>query len=78
MRMEPLSQRGFNPISPVEIVDESKKQIIETFQIDDPEFRAQLNVDQNKRKLMAKQEDRSHEPERKEHFAFIARIRLEG
>jgi hypothetical protein len=75
-RMQPLEQKGYNPISVVEIVDEKTKEIIETYQLDDPEFQANLKPDQSKRAVKAEQEDRSHEPERKEHYAYVARIRL--
>lgn len=77
-RMEPLSERGFRPVSEVEIIDESKKLVLETYQLDDPEFQARLNPVHGKRKSVAEEEDRAHEPESKDHYAYLARIRLEG
>lgn len=76
--MEPLSQRGFRPISEVEIIDELKKQILETYQLHDPKFQARLNFNQGMRRSVAEEEDRTHEPESKDHYAYIARIHLEG
>ena len=70
-RMQPLEQRGFHPISEVEIVDEKKKEIIETFQLTDPEFQDHLKSEDKKT------QKQPHTPERKQHFAYVARIRLE-
>jgi hypothetical protein len=78
--MQPLEQRGFHPISEVEIVDIKKKVIIETFQLTDPEFLAHLKSDQKPKSKVAanRQKQHPHVPERKEHYAYVARIRLEA
>ncbi len=77
-RMQPLEQKGFNPISGVEIVDESTKQIIQTFQLTDPEFQLHLQSDK-KEEGRSKEELKAeppHSPESKGHFRFIARVKL--
>ena len=70
-RMQPLEQRRFHSISEVEIVDTKKKQIIENFQMTDPEFQAHLKSEQKPRSKEAddRQKKHPHVPERKEHFA---------
>jgi len=76
--MQPLEARGFHPISEVEIVDAATKQIIQTFQLTDPESDTlvqNLKTDRDKKK---REEDKLHRPEKKEHFRYISRIRLEG
>lgn len=76
-RMQPLELRGFHPISEVEIVDASKKEIIEHYQLTDPEFQDHLKPIENKNdpKPVIRP---PHAPEGKEHYAYIARIRLEA
>ena len=79
-RMQPLEARGFHPISEVEIVDTSKKEIIETFQLTDPEFQVHLGSDDEGTKNQTdggRLGQRPHAPERKEHYQYVARIRLE-
>ena len=76
-RMQPLEQRGFHPISSVEIVEETSKNIVQTFQVTDPEFKAHLKSDAQSA-TGAPLKERSHTPERKEHYAYLARIRLEA
>jgi hypothetical protein len=80
--MRPLEARGFHPISNVEIVDTSKKEITETFRLTDPEFQVHLESDDpqqggNNVRSGGRLEQRPHAPERKEHYQYIARIRLE-
>jgi hypothetical protein len=78
-RMQPLEQRGFHPISEVEIVDTSKKEIIQRFQLTDPEFQAHLKSDQQKGQETAHRlNEHPHVPEKKEHYPYIARVRLEA
>jgi hypothetical protein len=75
-RMRPLEARGFHPISGVEIVDAKKNKVIQVFQLTDPEFQGHLKSEMPQpagRKLDA----RPHAPERKEHYAYLARISLE-
>jgi hypothetical protein len=76
-RMQPLEARGFHPISEVEIVDASKKEIIQVFQLTDPEFQLHLKSDQQGQKADQRLKERPHAPERKEDYPYIARIRLE-
>jgi hypothetical protein len=77
-RMQPLEQKGFHPISEVEIVDASKKEIIQTFQLTDPEFTVHLKTDQEKKESENRSNKQPHVPERKEHYSYISRIRLEA
>ena|SRR5579872_176703 len=75
-RMQPLEQKGFNPISEVEIVDESTKQVIQTFQLNDPEFQVHLKSDKGQEQKKQQSAEPLHAPERKGHFKYIARIKL--
>ena len=79
-RMQPLEARGFHPISEVEIVDTSKNQVIQVFQLTDPQFQVHLKSDHQQRKepwVGRRLDRRPHAPERKESYTYIARIRLE-
>lgn len=76
-RMQPLEAEGFYPISEVEIVDAAKNTIIESFGLTDPEFMAHLGSDEPKEKEKRLKE-RPHAPERKEPYAYLARITLES
>ncbi len=78
--MQPLEQRGFQPITEVEIVDTSKKEIIQTFQLTDPEFQIHLKFDQEEKseQVADRLNQNPHAPESIEHYPYIARIRLEG
>ncbi len=77
-RMQPLEARGFHPISQVEIVDTFKKEIVQVFQLTDPEFQVHLKSDLGRDEGSGRRlEQRPHAPERKERYSYIARIRLE-
>jgi hypothetical protein len=78
-RMRPLEARGFHPISDVEIVDATKNKVIQVFQLTDPEFQAHLKSDTPKTPRTAgrRLDARPHAPERKERYAYLARISLE-
>lgn len=76
-RMQPLEERGFHPISGVEVVDARKREVVETFLLTDSEFLAHLKSDQDAKPL-ERLEDRPHAPERKEHYPYLARITLEA
>ena len=78
-RMRPLEARGFHPISNVEIVDAAKNKVIQVFELTDPEFQAHLKSDQPKTPQPAggRLDSRPHSPEKKEHYAYLARISLE-
>jgi hypothetical protein len=79
-RMQPLEARGFHPISEVEIVDTSKKEIIQVFQLTDPEFQVHLKSDEQPQKgpqAGHRLNEHPHVPEKKEDYLYIARIRLE-
>jgi hypothetical protein len=75
-RIQPLTDRGYNPVSGVEIVDNKSKEIIQTFQINDPDFRNHIVEDKNAHRASVNDVDKDHEPESKEHFRYIARIEL--
>jgi hypothetical protein len=75
-RMQPLTQRGFNPVSGVQIVDNTSKDIIQTFQLSDPEFQAHLKSDESAQKSQAHLSGNPHAPERREHYRYVARIEL--
>jgi hypothetical protein len=79
-RMQPLEQRGFQPISEVEIVDASKKEIVQTFQLTDPEFDIHLKSEsaQKNPENLGTSIHPLHVPESKGHYQYIARIRLEA
>lgn len=77
-RMQPLEARGFHPISNVEIVDAKSNKIIESFELTDPEFEEHLKSDEQGGSKPGRRLDASpHAPERKEHYAYLARITLE-
>jgi len=78
-RMQPLEARGFHPISGVEIVDAKKNKVIQVFELTDPEFQAHLKSDELETPQPAgrRLDARPHAPERKEHYAYLARISLE-
>jgi hypothetical protein len=74
-RMRPLEQRGFNPVSKVEIVDTLTEEIIKSFQLTDPEFQVHMQSDETTPSNIAHRED-THIPEKKEHFRYLTRIQL--
>ena len=76
-RMQPLEARGFHPISDVEIVDAAKKKVIQVFGLTDPEFKAHLKSDSSRTPAGRKLDARPHAPEKKEHYAYLARVSLE-
>ena len=77
-RMQPLEARGFHPISQVEIVDTSKKEIVQVFELTDPEFQVHLKSDQGRDEGPGRRlEQRPHAPESKERYSYVARIKLE-
>jgi hypothetical protein len=73
-RVEPLEAKGFHPISSVEIVDESTKQIIETYEPTDPEFEAHLK--DKDEVATGNPSAPAHVPERKGHYRYVARVKL--
>lgn len=79
VRMQPLETRGFHPISGVEIVDATKNEVIQVFELTDPEFQAHLKSDKPETTQPAgsRLEARPHAAERKERYAYLARISLE-
>ena len=48
MRMQPLTQKGYNPISEVEIIDTKTKKVVEHFLVTDPEFELHTREDARK------------------------------
>ena len=75
-RMDPLEEKGYHPISEVEIVDTSSKKIIQLFQLTDPEFQLHLKSDEHEKTKTANREE--HHPPTPHEFPYVARIRLEG
>jgi hypothetical protein len=75
-RIQPLEERGYNPVSGVEIVDATSKEIVQSFQLSDPEFELHLKSDEKIQKRSEPKGENPHVPERKEHFKYIARIQL--
>jgi hypothetical protein len=78
-RMQPLEGRGFHPISNVEIVDAKKNEVVQVFELTDPQFQAHLKSDDPETPQPAgrRLDARPHAPEKKEHYAYLARISLE-
>jgi len=73
-RIRPLEQRGFNPVSGVEIIDTKTKEIIQTFLLTDPEF--ELHLKSDKKGGPALQKEDTYIPEKKEHYRYMTRIQL--
>ena len=76
-RMQSLQEKGFQPISSVEIVDTSSNKIILTYQLTDPEFEVHLKSDAREQGTKSTHQDEHHPPTAHE-YAYIARISLEG
>jgi hypothetical protein len=70
-RIRPLELKGYNPVSVVEVIDNKTKEIIQTFQLTDPEFQLHLKSDEKEQ-----HEKDTHLPEKKEHYRYMARIQL--
>jgi len=76
-RMQPLTQKGYNPISEVEIVDTKTKKIIERFPVTDPEFVQRTQPERGQAGTSeAKRDD--HKPPTPHEYPFLARVTLEG
>ena len=58
-----MEQRGFNPVSGVEIIDSKTKEIIQRFLFTDPEF--QLHLKSDEKGGQAHQKDDTHIPEKR-------------
>ena len=76
-RMQGLEEKGYQPISSVEIVDTSSHKIILTYQLTDPEFQVHLKSDVREQSPESAHQDEHHPPTAHE-YAYIARISLEG
>lgn len=74
-RFKALEDRGYHPISSVEIVDSKTKKVIESYQLTDREFMAHVEAEQP-RTLSRKTED--HKPPEPHEFAYRARLSLES
>jgi hypothetical protein len=77
-RMKPLTERGYSPTTVVEVIDAKSKEIIQTFQITDPEFLAHVKSDVTSQNQFdsGRPTGNPHAPERKEHYKYLARITL--
>jgi hypothetical protein len=76
--MRPLEEKGYHPVSEVEIVDTSSKKIIRSFQLTDPEFQLHLKSDAQEEKSPQPGSRNEHHPPTPHEYPYIARIRLEG
>ncbi|HEV2138099.1 MAG TPA: hypothetical protein VGR53_04605 [Nitrososphaerales archaeon] len=62
----------------MEIIDALKKEIVQVFQLTDPEFQVHLKSDQGRDEGLGRRLDqRPHATERKERYSYVARIKLE-
>jgi len=76
MRMQPLTQKGYNPISEVEIIDTKTKEVVEHFLVTDPEF--ELHTRQDARKAAGEMtEPNEHKPPTPHEYPYVARLSLE-
>lgn len=74
--MKPLEERGYHPVTSVEVVDTKTKKVVESYQVTDREFVAHVQAEEPKQASKLKKEE--HKPPRPHEFAFIAKLRLES
>lgn len=72
-RIIPLEGRGYHPVSSVEIVDTKTNEIVDTFQLTDPEW-AYVKPKTSAARRYAPEE---HRPPTQHEFRFKARVKLE-
>ena len=75
-RVKPLQDKGYHPVTSVEIVDTKTKKVLESFQMTDREFQAHVGSDAPKQQKKEKREE--HKPPTAHEYPFIARCRLES
>ena len=76
-RMKPLKEKGYQPISYVEIVDTLNKNIIQSYQLTDSDFQQHLKSDAREEGPQTRTRNEHHPPTPHE-YPYMARIRLEG
>jgi hypothetical protein len=75
-RVKPLQDKGYHPVTSVEIVETKTKKVVETYQMTDREFIAHIEADEPK--VAAKPRPSEHKTPRPHEFAYLARLRLES
>jgi len=75
-RIQPLIERGYNPVSGVQVIENSSKNIVQTFQLSDPEFELHLRNDMTSSGPPTHKMNDPHAPESKEHYKYTARVEL--
>jgi len=76
-RMEPLTKKGYNPTSNVEILDARTRKIIEHFPVTDPDFLERIRGEPPLSGASKAARD-DHKPPMPHEYPFVARINLEG
>jgi hypothetical protein len=76
-RIEPLTLKGYIPISEVEIVDTKTKKIIEHFQVTDEQFALHMQPEKAQ-PGSEKARPKDHKPPLPHEYPFLARVTLEG
>ena len=76
-RIEPLTLKGYAPISEVEIVDTKTKKVIEHFQVTDPQFALHMKPVKGKAGSEKLRPD-EHKPPMAHEYPYVARLTLEG
>ena len=74
-RVKPLQEKGYHPVTSVEIVDAKTKKVLERYLVTDPEFIDHIKAAKPKE---SKKDKREHKPPRPHEFAVIARLRVES
>lgn len=75
-RIRPLEEKGYHPVSDVEIVDTSSKKIVRSFQLTDPEFQLHLKSDAHEESPQSGGR-KEHRPPTAHEYPYMARVRLE-
>jgi len=76
-RMEPLTSRGYHPISEVEILDTKTRKVIEHFQVTDSEFALHMQPEKAQAGS-GKATPKEHKPPMHHEYPYVARLTLEG
>ena len=74
-RIEPLQERGYHPVTSVEVVDTKTKKVVENYQLTDSEFIAHVESEGTKR---TRRKTEEHKPPRPHESRYVARLRLES
>jgi hypothetical protein len=82
-RIIPLLQEGYHAISSAEIVDTKTNEVVETFQLTDPEWAyveqstESSGTPRNEAGSKKRPKEESHRPPRTHEYAFKARVELQ-